>query len=525
MPCAHHSGGLQLHIYERRAWRLRCLCCGMAEDAPDPGFPAKAGEAAFHGFLCHEQRRFEEATRAFEQAFEISSDVRYRFAALLCSYGITWCGGELQPTFGAYPLPAGTPADSEQWHFITENASSIGTETFHGLQQTLNQLEEIIRFIRANEGRAACDVLLCYRRTPAALQAALSLYSDLTAAGMRVFCADVTTRGKRQEQFESEVYHALKTCEYLVLFPGGETDALTPWLCNELERAIAPRERRFVCTSEGIHASAEAASQGTCMPLEDIRAQLLKQAENCTAAHLMEHAAEALKHLNSDAIPLLRRASAHGSAAARLMLAEMYCEGLLLPADAALSASCRELAGDITDRSRRTVYDAVAALEKALNIQRRDALIYLIADVSDTGFVSSRAMTHSLVEALNADRRLSGAELCLIGYDRHARVLSEPKLLSKYGPPDQAARVLHTAPEAGCDRFAYAAKGLRCAADHLRCSGCAGRTPFAILLSSGAADDQETAVTAALASLDPLFARIEILHSAAEIPGCIAALR
>lgn len=524
MPCAHHSGGLQLHIYERRQWRLRCLCCGASEDAPNPGFAAPAGDAAFRGFLCHEERRFDEAARAFEQAADISGDVRYRFAALLCSYGVTWCGGELQPTFGAYPLPGGTLAESAHWQFITDNAGSIGADAFRSMQQTLNQLEEILGFIRANEGRAACDVFLCYRRTPAALQSALSLYGDLTAAGLRVFCADVTTRGKRQEQFESEVYHALKTCEHLVLIPGGD-DGLTPWLRNELERAAAPRDRRFVCIAGTDSVPAEAAAQGICLPLEEIRLRLQKQAEECTAARLLERALEALKARSAEAVSLLRRAAIHGSAAARLMLAEMYCEGLLLPADAALSAACRELAGDVPDRSRRTVYDAVAALEKALNIHRRDALIYLIADVSDAGFVSSRALTQALFEALNADRRLAGAEMCLIGYDRHARVLAEPKLLAKYGLPDQAARTLHTTPEAGCDRCAYAAKGLRCAADHLRRMGSAGRTPFAILLSPSAADDQETAVPAALAALEPLFARVETLRSAEEIPGCIAALR
>lgn len=525
MPCAYHSGGLQLHIYERRAWRLRCLNCGAVEDARDPGFPAKAGEAAFRGFLCYEQRRFDEAARAFEQAFDISSDVRYRFAALLCSFGVAWCGNELQPTFGAYPLPAGTLAESAHWQCITDSASDIGAEAFRDMQQMLNQLEEILGYIRANEGRTACDVFLCYRRTPAALQSALSLYSDLTAAGLRVFCADVTTRGKRQEQFESEVYHALKTCEYLVLIPGGEADALTPWLRNELERAIAPRNRRFVCTSGSSQVSAEAASQGTCIPLEEIRVQLLKLAEDCTAARLTERAIAALKLLSGDAVSLLRRASAHGSTAARLMLAEMYCEGLLLPADAALSAACRKLAADVTDRSRRTVYDAVAGLEKALNVQRRKALLYLIANVSDAGFLSAQALIRSLAEALNDDRRLADAEVCLIGYDRHARVLSEPKLLTKYGLPDQVARTLHTTPEAGCDRFAYAAKGLRCAADHLRRNGSAGRAPFALLLSPCPADDQETAVPAALAALQPLFSKIESISSAEQIPGCIANLR
>lgn len=525
MPCTYHSGGLQLHIYERRAWRLRCLNCGAVEDVREPGFPTKAGEAAFRGFLCYEQRRFDEAARAFEQAFEISSDIRYRFAALLCSFGVTWCGNELQPTFGVYPLPAGTLAESEQWRFITDNASSIGAEAFRDMQQTLNQLEEILGFIRANEGRTACDIFLCYRRTPAALQSALSLYSDLTAAGMRVFCADVTTRGKRQEQFESEVYHALKTCEYLVLFPGEETDALTPWLRNELERAIAPKNRRYICTTSSSCTPAEVSSQGNCMPLEDVRAHLLKQAEDCNAARLMERAVEALKVLSAEAIPLLRRASAHGSAAARLMLAEMYCEGLLLPADAALSAACRTLAADVTDRSRRTVYDAVAGLEKAMNVQRRKALIYLIANVSDAGFISSQALIRSLMEALNDDRRLADAEVCLIGYDRHARVLSEPKLLTKYGLPDQAARTLHTTPEAGCDRFAYAAKGLRCAADHLRRSGSAGRAPFALLLTPCPTDDQESAVPAALTALQPLFSKIESISSAGQIAGCIAGLR
>lgn len=525
MPCAHHSGGLQSYIYERRTWRLRCLRCGAAEDAPAPDFPATTGEAAFRGFLCHEQHHFGEAARAFEEAAGISGDVRYRFAALLCYYGVTWCGNELQPTFGAYPLPGGTLATSAHWLAVVEEVSSIGTEAFREMLQTLNQLEEILGFIRSNEGLAACDVFLCYRRTPAALQAALGLHHDLTSAGLRVFCADVTTRGKRQEQFESEVYHALKSCEYLVLFPGGDADELTPWLRNELERAAAPRIRRLICTDSTNHISKEVASQGACMPLADIRALLLKQAENCSAARLMERAMKAASSCSNDTSSLLRRAAAHGSAAARLMLSEMYCEGLLLPADATLSAACKELAGDVTDRSRRMVYTAVADLEKALNIQQQDAVIYLIADVSDAGFVSSQALVRALTEALNDDRRLADAEMCLIGYDRHARVLCQPKLLSKYGLPDQAARALHTAPVEGCDRFAYAAKGLRCAADHLRRNGCAGRTSFAVLLTPHLADDQETAVSAALAAAEPLFSRVERISSAGQIPGCIAALR
>lgn len=525
MPCPHHSGGLQLYIYERRAWRLRCLRCSVVEDTPAPAFPAAAGEAAFRGFLCLEQRHFGEAARAFELAANVSGDVRYCFAALLCHYGISWCGNELQPTFGAYPLPSGLLSNSPQWLAVTEKASDIGAEAFREIQQTLNQLEEILGYIRSNEGRAACDVFLCYRRTPSTLQSALNLYNDLTAAGLRVFCADVTTRGKRQSQFESEVYHALKTCEYLVLFPGGGTDQLTPWLRNELERAIAPRERRFVCTSGSGQVPEEAAGQGVSMSLEEILLLLQKQAENCSAPRLMERALDAAKARSNDTASLLRRASAHGSAAARLMLAEMYCEGLLLPTDTTLSAACKELAGDVTDRSRRIVYDAVAQLEKSLNVQRQNSLLYLIADVSDAGFVSSQALVRALMEALNADRRLADAEVCLIGYDRHARVLCQPKLLSKYGLPDQAARTLHTAPEEGCDRFSYAAKGLRCAADHLRRNGSAGRIPFAILLNPYPSDDREAAISAAIAALQPLFRGVECISSIGQIPGCIAALR
>ena len=527
MPCDHRHGGLQFHIYERGAWRLRCLCCAAEETAADPGYPADAGSLACRGFQLHAQGRYAEAAEAFLGAWESSGDARFRFAALLCPYGVSFCGDECQPTLGAYPLPGGSPADSEDWLTVEAALSPLGSQAYQHMREALLQLEDILAPLRQNVGRRGCDVFLCCRRTPANVQAALEMYRELTAVGLAVFCADVTTRGKTQEQFESEVYHALNTAEYLVLFPGDGEDALTPWLRNELQRAAAPREHRFIC-APGRSLPDAAAREGIVLPPEELRARLLPLSGSCTAPALYARALEALRAGSHDqATRLLHRACAKGSAGAALMICELYQEGLLLPADAALAAQCRRLAGEASDSCRQEVHQTVSGLEQTLGVARRQALIYLVADVSDAAFVASQTLTAAVVSALNADRHLSSAELCLIGYDRHARVLEEPKALRKYGLPEHAARALRTTREAGFDRAAYAAKGLRCAGDHLRRCGGMGREPLLLLLRPCQTDDSLWALPAAFASLEGEFRNLSSaqITCADQIPGCIAALK
>lgn len=528
MPCAHPSGDFQLFTYGQGQWFSRCLLCGAQETADSPGYLEEAGAAALTGFLRHGQRRFPEAAKAFAEAADISGDARYRLASLLCRCGVTWCGDERQPTFGVSPLPACALQHSPEWQAVEQRVADPDDAAHQSLCRLMAQLDEILESIHAREGLSACDVFLCYRRTSANVQSALQLCRDLTASGLRVFCADVTTRGKTQEQFESEVYHALNTAEYLVLLPGEGEDALTPWLRNELERAACGRANRMVCSTGHNSIPAEVAALGECLPLEEIHRRLIAVSAGCTAGRLYERAMTALR---SGAAPqasaLLQRASAAGSVPARLLAAELYGEGLVLPADAQRTEHFRLLAGDPAESVRRQVSDDFIALEKALNIVHRQALIYLVADVSDAGFAVSQPLARAFVAALNGDRLLAASHLCFVGYDRHARILSEPKALIEYGTPSDAARTLRTCREDGCDRAAYAAKGLRCAADHLHHTSAAqGRTPVIVLLRPCPTSDSPAGLQAATLTAQGLLpGGVQELSSADALSGCISSLR
>ena len=91
---------------------------------------------------------------------------------------------------------------------------------------------------------------------------------------------------------------------------------------------------------------------------------------------------------------------------------------------------------------------------------------------------------------------------------------------------EHAARALRTTREAGFDRAAYAAKGLRCAGDHLRRCGM-GREPLLLLLRPCQTDDSPWALPAAFASLEGEFRNLASaqITCADQIPGCIAALK
>lgn len=521
MPCEHKNGGLQLFTYEQGAWHSRCLCCGDDRACDDPGYPAQAGTAACTGFLRYGQRRFSEAADCFRQASEISGDARYHFAALMCRYGVTWCGDELHPTFGAYPLPAPSMQETPEWQAVEQAAGQLGSAVYLSMSERLAQLEEIVSCIRAQEGLSACDVFLCYRRTSANLQAALRLYRDLTARGLRVFCADVTTRGKTQEQFEAEVYHALNTAEYLVLLPGEGEDALTPWLRNELARAAAAGEKRLVCAEGGL-----SEKLGEHLPMDEIRNRLIASAADAAPERLYRRAIAAFTAGETQtAAALLQRAAVKKHTAARLLAAELCSEGLVLPADPGMAATFRRLAGTPSDDCRQQVNNDFIALETAMNITHRQALVYLVADVSDAGFTSSQLLAKSLIAALNAERHLAGSSLCIVGYDRHARVLGDTRELVRYGTPEAAARTLRTAD--GCSRTAYAAKGLRCAADHLQQHGAQGREPAVILLRPCFTADQDSSLEAAWLTTAALIApdAAAELRSADQIEDCIRRLR
>lgn len=521
MFCEHRNSGLQLLTYEQDAWHSRCLLCGGITRADAPGNDPQAGQAAARGFLLYAQHRFAQAADCFHQAFDLSGDARYAAASLVCRYGVTWCGDELQPTFGAYPLPAGGLRDTGEWRAI-ESAALPGNAAYAGLIERVTQLEEILTCICRQEGVSACDVFLCYRRTSANVQCALRLYRELTQAGLRVFCADVTTRGKTQEQFEAEVYHALHTAEYLVLLPG--QDGLTPWLRNELDRAACDQAHRFI-----LNTGCDGGKLGEYLPLDDIRNRLLTSAEDCRPDCLYTRALSALRERKAAAAAaLLQRAAAKGHTAAQLLMSELCREGLVLPADPLRADAYLRLAREPSEGCRRQVSEDLLALESALGITRRQALIYLVADVSDTGLLASRTLARTLIAALNADRHLAGSELCLIGYDRHARVLAEPRSLAKYGSAADAATALRTCPQAGDDRAAYAAKGLRCALSHLsRYEGAAGREPFLVLLRPCATNDPDTSLEAARRLIQEAArpdALAELL-SADQLDDCLSRLR
>lgn len=527
MSCEHPIGGLQLSVYRQGQWYRRCLLCGREESADAPGWLPEAGSAACTGLIRHEQRRFIEASRAFAEAAVLSGDARFHFAALLSRWGVTYCGNEAQPTFGMFPMPAGSLRESAEWQAVEQAVSTIAPDDYQAMCALLGQLEEILGHVRTQEGRSACDVFLCYRRAPGNIQAALQLCSDLTAGGLRVFCADVTTRGKTQEQFESEVFHALNTAEYLVLFPGEDEDALTPWMHNELIRAAAPQEHRMLCLPAHRSVPDAVSGMGDCITADELSRRLLGQAAECTADRLYARALEALRSGTAPrAIALLQRASAKGSAAARLLTAGLYREGLILPQDPSLAAHYDSLCSTSTDSDRQRVNDDFLALEDALHIVHRQALIYLVADVSDAGVTAAQLMAKAFFAALNADRLLTGAEVCVVGYDRHARVLEEPKALAKYGLPGDAAKTLRTCRKDGCDGASYAAKGLRCAADHLQQQGTGGRIPALVLLRPCLTNDRDDSLQAALLMLeDVLPAQPAVLHSADQLDDCIRRLR
>ena len=124
---------------------------------------------------------------------------------------------------------------------------------------------------------------------------------------------------------------------------------------------------------------------------------------------------------------------------------------------------------------------------------------------------------------MQADRRLAGCEMALIGFDRHARIIEPTKPLGEYGLPEIAARRLHTLREDGRDQAAYAAKGLRLAASISLQHRGAGLLPLAVLLTPGVLSDAPAALPATLECTGSTFARTVRLCDAAAIPGCIDA--
>lgn len=523
MTCDHLNGGLQIHIYSQGGWQTCCLKCGERLPADAPVCPQDAGEAAALGFLHREQRRFAEAEEAFRKAAERSRDPRCRYAALLCRLGVVFCGDEFQPTFYAPELPFAPLAQSPEWQAVEAGSGQLSPYVYQALAAQLEQLEEILRCLRERTGRSACDVFLCYRRTRANVMQALELCRDLKKQGLRVFCADVTTRGKTQEQFEAEVYHALRTAEHLVLLPGDGADALTPWLRNELERALCPKANRYIC-SDG-HKELPAIP-GVALSLQEIRMILSRAAADCTPERLWARALSALEKGDAAAArPLLLRASAARFQPARMLLQTLHAEGFLLPRSDEAAAHFRALTAAPDDECRQQVFSALERIEQALGMPRRRALLYIAADVSDAGLSFSQVLLRPLLTALRADRRLAGADLCLIGYDRHARILAEPRPLGQYGLPESVAASLFTLRGDAREQNAYAAKGLRCAADHLLRHPADGRIPLLVLLRSGAASDAPAAVPAAFAAVSSLFrGSTAELSSPDQISGCIRGL-
>lgn len=528
MACEHQNGVLQLFTYEQDHWQRRCLCCGSEESANDPGYSTAAGIKAAHALRRRDAHRFTEAAELLREAFELSGDTRFLFAALLCRLGVIWCGDEYQPTFFAHTLPSAPLTLSAEWQTI-ENADALPEADAQAMRSALALLEEILSWLRRNEGKRGCDVFICYRRTDAAVHHALRLYRDLTDEGLNVFCADVTTAGKTQEQFESEVWFALRTAEHLVLIPGQGGDAMSPWLHNELARAACDITHRMVCTEDCTAVPAEIAREGECLSMDAVRTRLIRSASNCTPGKLWTRAIAAL-HIPGQTLAaeaLLRRASAKGNHPARLLLAALYEEGLALPQDAPRAALYRQLAGSASEEERRQVNAILQDIEQACGSKHRQALIYLVADVSDTGVKASRALMGPLISALHADRRLAGAQLCIVGYDRHAQVLEEPMELSKYGLAERAVMALRTSREAGRDRAAYAGKGLRCAANHCCQQHTGDQVPLLVLLRPCLTNDAEASVPAAMTMLKKVFpnASSAEIRSIDQLPACLAALR
>ncbi len=525
MTCTHLNGGLHILIHRRGAWFSHCLCCGADLPQQDVTLPVEAGQLASHAAQEMADRHFASAAQEFALAAEKGGDPRYHMAALLCELGVSWCGDEYQPTLHA-SLPTHTPLESTpQWQALSRQADTLFPYVWQGLNALRTDLEAILTPLRKNEGVSACDVFLCYRRTPGNVMNALQLHHDLRKMGLRVFCADVTTRGKPQPAFEAEVCHALHTAEYLVIFPGDGEDAISPWMRNELERASCPAENRFVCTDDraGIPEGL-----GTALSMMEITLQLTRSVADCTADRLWERGVAALKDdAAADAVALLCRASAREHPAARLLLATLFDEGLLLPADPLRASHYRRLAGKADERCRRLVHTTLDAVEKALGIIRRQAVLYVAADVSDAGIGASRELLTRLLTAVQAERRLASSELCLVGYDLHARIIEAPKVLDRYGLPESAAGRLHTRSGSGCDQHAFAAKGLRlCAADYLSRPRQEECQPLLVLLSPGVGSDAPDAVPAALESVRSVFpnAHEALLTSVPQIPACIAAL-
>lgn len=524
MTCTHLNGGLQLPVHRQGGWFSHCLCCGEESPATGVTLPAEAGRLAALAVADMSQRHFSTACDGFTQAAALGGDPRCHMAALLCHLGVSFCGDEFQPTF-SMAQPLRTPlTETPQWQALAQSADQLPPFVWQELDGLRDQLEAILTPLREGEGRSGCDVFLCYRRTRSNVRAAMKLFCDLKRLGLRVFCADVSTRGKTQEQFEAEVYHALHTAEYMVIFPGDGADALTPWMHNELIRAACTKGNRFVC-SDG-HSELPA-GLGEALSLEEIRMRLGRFSADCTSPRLWERAIASLKAGDAPGktLPLLERASARGDAAARLLLATLYDEGTLLLADRERAAHYRRLV-PADEGCRQRVFAALNEVEQARAIARRQAVIYIAADVSDAGLAASQALLRPLLTALHADRRLASAEVCLVVYDLHARVLEAPKALEKYGLPENAVRMLYTLREGGRDQHACAAKGLRlCAAEQLARINQAG-TPLVVLLSTGAASDSPAAIPAALASVQEVFANTHdaLLTSAAQIPACVAGL-
>ena len=268
---------------------------------------------------------------------------------------------------------------------------------------------------------------------------------------------------------------------------------------------------------------------GTVSSLKKISQMISSRAVYCQPQMLWERAIDALKKEGglANALRLLERASSHDDCASQLLLATLLEEGVLLPADSARAAHYRRLAADADENVRQRVFAALGEVEAARHIARRRAVIYVAADVSDAGLAASQALLKPLLTAMQADRRLAMSDLCLVGYDRHARVLEPAKALDKYGLASNAARMLHTLRDAGRDQYAYAAKGLRlCAAEHLARSSREELLPLVVLLSTGAGSDAPGAVPAALESVRSVFANCDnaLLTGAAQIPACISGL-